>query len=96
MFPKKPLLLPHPPQRSNKIMMRHEQSLPPPHPQPLFPLPQNKRMRIKKRQLLFPLSPQSHPQFVAVKSLIFYPPNNFDYTKLYVSVVKCFQKIKSL
>lgn len=75
----------------------HDESFPPPIPHPLlFPHPQNKRMRIKKRQLLLPLSSQSHPQFVAVKSLIFNPPNKFDYTKLYVPVVKCFPKNKNL
>lgn len=54
--------------------MLEQQSFPPKKPlfpQPLPHPPQNKRIRIRKRQLLFPPSlPHPHPQFVAVKSLM--------------------------
>lgn len=55
----------------NNQIIDEQQSPPPKNPFPLpHPPQQNKRIRIKKKQLLFPPS-QPHPQFVAAKSLIF-------------------------
>ena len=68
--------MPHPQQlkRINNQIIVEQQSPPPKNPFPLPHPPQNKRIRIRNKQLLlFPPS-QPHPQFVAAKSLMLLSP----------------------
>lgn len=64
-----------------------------PHPQPLCSNPpqQQSRIRMRNMQLHPPLlllsHPQPHPQFVAAKSLILFPPDIFLYTPSYVRLL---------
>jgi hypothetical protein len=100
-----------PPQQDNNriIQIKVEQLLllqPQPLPLPNVlarpvPLPpQNNKIKIRNRQLLFPLlqpHPLSHPQpsfiapqFAADKSLMKIPPGKFDYSSSYVNGEKLF------
>ena len=75
-------------------MISHPHPNPPPwlcsqHPPPKLPPPQQHRIRISQMILKPPPDwhphPQSHPhpQFVAATSLIFVPPELFDYNVSY-------------
>ena len=55
-------------------MLSQPQPLLPENGEPLFPPQQHSNRMIHNRLLQLLLSPQSHPQFVAAKSLIVKPP----------------------
>jgi hypothetical protein len=83
LFPNSPFPL-HPPQQRSRRMIQ-QQSLPPLlfRPMPLFPLHSASRTISQHREIPLLFSPQPHPQFVAVKSLISNPPKLIIYSVSY-------------